>query len=309
MIKSTDLPVLPYQDWTETRITIHLIFQIIGKTKLNLTQRKNHWWNTTVHVTPKGFASLPIPSDKGLHSLEIEFNIFQKAIVFTKSNGEIRTIDLAEEPTVANFYKQFIEIVTAFGLEPKFIKRPFDMGIDTPFNQIENYHHYDWEYIHRFWQIMRWNHDIFQEFSGRYYGKSCPVHIYWHHLDLTVTRFSGKKLPPVDKSSRISEKDTYTHEQISFGFWVGDDQVQEPMYYSYTYPSPENLDQEPLRPEAAQWVDSNGSPMALLSYAAVKDADDPRSAVLSFLESAYQAGARKAGWDVDQLTVPSLDEL
>jgi hypothetical protein len=128
-------------------------------------------------------------------------------------------------------------------------------------------------------------------------------------LDLTVTRFSGKKLPPVDKSSRILERDTYTHEQISFGFWAGDPNTPEPMYYSYTYPSPEGLAQKQLSPEAANWQDSNGSPMALLSYEAVRQLNDSRAAVLDFLESAYQAGANLAGWKLKELTVPSLEEI
>jgi hypothetical protein len=156
---------------------------------------------------------------------------------------------------------------------------------------------------------MQWNNSIFQEFSGRFYGKTCPVQIYWHHMDLAVTRFSGKKLAPMDKSARISDRDTYSHEQISFGFWVGDENVQEPAYYAYTYPSPDKIDLQPLLPSTANWVDSNGTPMAFLRYEDVKSSPDARQAVLDFLESAYQAGAKLAGWKIEELRTPSLDEI
>ncbi|MEM9896870.1 MAG: DUF5996 family protein, partial [Bacteroidota bacterium] len=36
------LPTLQYDQWIDTRITLHLILQIIGKAKLKLTPRKNH---------------------------------------------------------------------------------------------------------------------------------------------------------------------------------------------------------------------------------------------------------------------------
>ena len=76
---------------------------------------------------------------------------------------------------------------------------------------------------------------------------------------------------------------------ISFGFWAGDDKVREPSYYSYTAPEPPGLRQQPLRPNDAFWADN--SSLALLPYEAVRRAPDPRAALLSFLESAYQAGA------------------
>jgi len=37
--------------------------------------------------------------------------------------------------------------------------------------------------------------------------------------------------------------------------------------------------------------------MALLPYATVRAAPDPRGALLAFLQSAYDAGSRLAGWD------------
>ncbi|MEM9143116.1 MAG: DUF5996 family protein, partial [Bacteroidota bacterium] len=268
--------------------------------------RKNHWWYITLYVTAKGFGTRGIPVNDGLDTLEIDFDIKEKAVVLSHSSFEAIPISLVPQPTVAQFYEHFMNALASFGLHPQFVERPFDLGIDKRFDAIVEYHHYDWTYIHAFWKLMRWNQAIFQEFSGRFYGKTCPVHIYWHHMDLTVTRFSGKKLPPMDKSVRVLERETYSHEQISFGFWVGDDNMPEPMYYSYTYPSPEGLDRQTLAPDTAQWADSNGSPMALLRYGEVRNSKDPRTTVLDFLESAYQAGAKKAKWDIDELTVPDL---
>jgi hypothetical protein len=49
--------------------------------------------------------------------------------------------------------------------------------------------------------------------------------------------------------------------------------------------------------------------MAFLRYEDVRTASDPRQAVLDFLESAYQAGAELAQWDIEELTTPSLKDL
>ncbi len=303
------LPELPFESWNDTRITLHIILQILGKTRLASTPRKNHWWFITLYVSPAGFSTFAIPVKDGLESVSLEFNIKRKAVVITQSSGEEKTISLAGNPNIADFYKEYTRALEGTGLSTGFVEKPFDLGIETPFQQLTEYHHYDWQAIEKFWTLMQWNNSILQEFSGRFYGKSCPVHIYWHHLDLVVTRFSGKKLPAMDASARVLEKDTYSHEQISFGFWAGDPNVPEPMYYSYTYPAPKGIDEETLQPSIARWQDSNGSPMALLRYEDVRKSSNPRKAVLDFLESTYRAGAKRAQWNLEELTVPDLEKL
>ena len=78
--------------------------------------------------------------------------------------------------------------------------------------------------------------------------------------------------------------------------------VREPAFYSYTAPKPAGLPEEPLRPETANWQQPFGqSHLALLPYNAVRTSDEPRGALLDFLQSAYDAGALLAGWDRDAL--------
>ena len=308
-MKKIEIPQLPYDSWTQTRISVHLILQIIGKTRLGLTARKNHWWFITIYISPRGFSTFTIPVDQGTCSMEIELDVLKRAVVITHSKKGSVQIDLKTGFSVAQFYKLFMAELSQFGVHPKFVRKPYDMGIEKPFAELDEYSSFEWDDINKFWQLMQWNNSIFQEFSGRFYGKTCPVQIYWHHMDLAVTRFSGKKLAPMDKSARISDRDAYSHEQISFGFWVGDENVQEPAYYSYTYPSPDKIEQQRLYPSTAKWVDSNGSPMAFLRYEDVRTSPDPRKTVLDFLESAYQAGAKLAGWKIEELRTPSLNEI
>jgi hypothetical protein len=84
---------------------------------------------------------------------------------------------------------------------------------------------------------------------------------------------------------------------VSFGFWAGDDETREPSYYSYTAPEPEGLGRAPLRPDAARWVERGSGSLALLPYDAVRTGDDPKTQLLAFLESAYDAGAGVSGWN------------
>ena len=304
------LPALLLKDWLPTKMTLHLFLQIAGKIKLTKMARKNHWWNITLFVNSKGISTQTIAN--GTDTFEIQFNFIDHKLEIFSSAGQSLSFDLYDGLSVAEFYNRLIDNLRQLKIDVRIVDRPYSLPdehpITTPFNQLTEYHSYDKEYISRYWKIMLWVNNVFTNFSGRFYGKTCPVHIYWHHMDVTVTRFSGKKWP-LPEGMSIPNKDAYSHEVISFGFWVGDDNVPAPAFYSYTYPSPEGLQKTPLHPSTASWQMSNGSPMALLMYDDIRNEADPDQLLLDFLESAYAAGAKLAHWNVEDLAVSALDEL
>ncbi len=103
-------------------------------------------------------------------------------------------------------------------------------------------------------------------------------------------------------------REAYSHEVISFGFWFGDDKENSfasPAFYSYTAPEPAGLTGEPLQPAAAQWNTAKGT-MALLMYDDIRNLENPRETVLELLASAYQAGAKSAGWNRGDLSLRAL---
>lgn len=304
------LPDLPLAAWEETKTTLHLYMQIVGKIRLQMTPRKNHWWYVTLYVSPRGFTTHAIPYADGLQTFEITFDLRRHQVEVITSQGQAGQVPLQDGLSVAEFYRALLTTLQECGISVNILDKPYDVpGVETPFSTNTANRSYQREYVERYWRIMMWVDGVFKAFSGRSYSKTSPVHLYWHSLDLAVTRFSGKKGPAMSPEARISDKDAYSHEVISFGFWAGDPNVRGAAFYSYTYPAPAGIDQEPLQPSAARWVESNGSPMALLMYDDLRAAADPRQALLDFMESAYQAGAKLADWDVDAMRVPPLAEL
>jgi hypothetical protein len=255
---------------------------------------RNHWWNITFRVNPAGLTSGPIPHKKG--SFEIIFDFQRHLLEIITSWGPTKFFLLKDGLTVAQFHENLFNLLGSLSIEAKIVPIPYDHPCKEPFHICETYHSYDQEYIRRFWRILISVDTIFKAFSGRFYGKVSPSHIYWHHLDLAVTRFSGRVGPELPESSTLADKEAYSHEVISAGFWAGDETVRGAAFYSYTYPSPDGIDREPLMPESANWVDTNGSSMAILMYDDLIRSEDPEKDLMDFLESSYQAGAKLADW-------------
>jgi hypothetical protein len=162
--------------------------------------------------------------------------------------------------------------------------------------------------VRRHHRILDWTDAVFEEFSGWFDGKTSPVHLFWHSFDLAVTRFSGRPAPLLDANA--VEREAYAQEVISFGFWPGDDNVPDATYYSYTAPEPAGLRDEPLA--VGVWAAAGEGSLALVAYEDVRTAADPKQTLLAFLQSAYEAGARTAGWDTSAFTsnwCPTPDQL
>jgi hypothetical protein len=177
---------------------------------------------------------------------------------------------------------------------------PFDLPDATPFPEDREHRAYYAEAAGRWWAVLRSAADVFGEFSGRFTGKTSPVQLFWHSLDLAVTRFSGRRAPSREGADPVTAE-AYTHEVVSFGFWAGDHRIPAPAFYSYTAPEPAGLTERPLEPAGAAWQTGPTGSLALLMYDDVRAASDPRAGVMTFLESAYLAGATAAGWDVEGL--------
>jgi hypothetical protein len=286
------LPELRLVDWRPTKDTLHLYSQIVGKIRLATTPPRNHWWNAPLYVDVRGLAT------RRLHhhhtTFEITLDFVDHALIIRTADGRARSFELGGGVPVADFDARIHALLAELDIDVEIKEQPFGVPMTTPFAQDREHASWDREAIERFGRILDWSDSVFEEFSGWFNGKTSPVHLFWHSLDLAVTRFSGRPAPPLDADPVTQE--AYSQEVISLGFWPGDDTVGDAAYYSYTAPEPKGLRDQPL--SAGTWIEFGSGSLAVLPYEAVRTARAPRTTLLAFCQSAYEAGGRLAGWDI-----------
>jgi hypothetical protein len=157
---------------------------------------------------------------------------------------------------------------------------------------------YDREYVQRFGQVLRQCDQGFKRFRTSFLGKSSPVHFFWGSFDLAVTRFSGRTAPLFTGTApglrQEVMQEAYSHEVSSAGFWPGGPNI-DASFYSYAYPPPAGFKEYRVQPEGASFSEALGE--FVLSYERVRAAKDPATALLSFLQSTYEAAAVNGKWD------------
>ncbi|MGH3328990.1 MAG: DUF5996 family protein [Streptomycetales bacterium] len=297
-------PPMPLAEWADTKATLHRFAQIVGKIRLAATPRRNHWWHVPFHLTGRGLTTRPMGLGDGNPIFAIDFDFLGHRLEVTALDGRSASFPLPGQ-SVAAFYARLFEALNAVGVRVRLARpTPFDLP-DSGRSFADDTEHaaYDPYWVTRYWQVLSQVNLVLEQFSARFAGKISPVHHFWHTFDLAVTRFSDRH---IDQPRQVGPvlREAYSREVISSGFWFGDDNLPEPAFYSYTAPEPPGLADESLQPTAATWVPQNGSHLALLRYSDARAAADPHATVLDFYESAYQAGARRANWDVERLACP-----
>ena len=286
-------PPLPLKSWEDTYRTLHMWLQIVGKIRLSLTTRQNHWWNVALYVNTRGLTTSPIPYGK--NAFEIQFNFADHRLELRTSYGKTAAFPLAPK-SVAAFYRELFSLLRGEGIDLQINPKPQEIANPIPFDEDETHASYDREYVHRFWRILLSVDLVLQQFRARFIGKSSPVHFFWGSCDLCCTRFNGKPAPP---RRGVITSEAYSHECSSLGWWPGGGNVSGPAFYAYMAPEPSGYCDGAVQPPAA-FHDRNLHEF-LLMYDDVRQADSPSSEILRFAQSTYEAGANLAHWDREAL--------
>jgi hypothetical protein len=301
ILRQPVFPAISYPAWRDSLATVHRFAQVIGKIRLAASPRRNHWWNVPFHVTGRGITTRPMGADP---IFTIDFDFLDHRLDINTTDG-LRHSFALPGLSVAAFFAATRHGLDAVGADVAIAHPyPFDLpDADRPFTEDTEHHTYDPAVVTRYWQVLSQVNLILEEFAGGYSGKTSPVHHFWHTFDIAMTRFGDRHIDQPRTVDPVS-REAYSREVISFGFWFGDQNFPEPAFYSYTAPEPDGLDGEPLRPATASWTTSRGSHLAVLRYEDACAQPDPRATVLDFYESAYQAGAHRAGWAIDRYACP-----
>jgi hypothetical protein len=295
MQSSNSWPSIPVAEWSDTRDTLQLWTQVVGKVRMVNEPLVNHWWNVPLYVSARGLTTGLISHSSG-QGFQIDFDLRAHQLEISTSSGAQSSFALESGP-VSEFFARTMTVLDELGVSTKIWPVPVEIEVAIPFPDDEVHVAYQPEQAERFWlalvQIVR----VFKQFRGRFIGKASPVHLFWGALDLATTRFSGRTAPPhpggAPNCGPQVMLEAYSHEVSSCGYWPGGE--GEGIFYSYAYPEPAGFRDARIRPESATYYEGLGE--FVLPYVSVRTAAEPDQILLDFLQSTYEAAADAAMWD------------
>jgi hypothetical protein len=289
-------PSLDYSAWKDTCETLHMWTQVVGKIRLALDPRVNHWWHVALYVSARGLTTgaMLVPGDT--RRLELEFDFIDHVLAARGSDGRVERMPLSGL-SVQRFYDAVMAAVQRLDVDVRIWPMPVEVVNAVRFTD-DTRATYDGEYARRFWDVLLRSDAALRRFRSSFLGKVSPVHFFWGSFDLAVTRFSGRTAPPhpggVPNLADWVVRDAYSHEVSSCGFWPGGPGM-DAAYYSYAYPEPEGFATFPIDVDGARYDTTLRE--FLLPYAAVRAAADPDALLATFFTRTFDAAATRGKWD------------
>jgi hypothetical protein len=287
-------PPLPLEEWRETRDTLHMYTQVIGKLRLALSPFEPQWGNVALYLSARGLTTSPVPV--GLRTIDAEFDLIDHDLVLRTSDGGVERRALGGP--VAEFHRDVMAALARLQVDVAISVVPSEVAHPIPFPEDRVHSTYDAAHAARFFRVLSMVDVIFKQHRTGFSGRTTPVQFFWGGFDLALTRFSGRPAPQPAHVS-IIERLSGGAEEICAGWWPGDERIPYPAFYAYASPHPEGLEKATIAPTGAAW--SADSRLFILPYDAARSDPDPSQAVFDFLTSTYTAAAALQGWD-SQLT-------
>ena len=291
---------LPYAEWRETRDTLHMYTQVLGKLRLALSPFEPQWMNVPLYVTARGLTTSPLPI--GTRTLEADLDFFDNVLELRSSDGRIERRVLGG--SVADFYRDVMAALARLGVEVKLSVVPSEVSDPIPFPDDRTHHTYDPTQALRFWQVLAAIDSVLREHRAGFRGRTPPVCFFWGSFDLAVVRLSGTPATP-PPGAGVIQRYGGNAEQVCAGWWPGDERYPDPAFYAYAYPKPAGIERAAIAPAGAAWNTAIGE--FVLPYAVAQASADPRATILEFLRDTYEVGARMLEWpaDLTEIDAPS----
>lgn len=291
-------PALPYEEWRDTRDTLHMYTQVVGKLRLALSPFEPEWANVPLYVSARGLSTSPMPA--GIRTIDAEMDLIDHELVLRSSDGMIQRLALGG--AVADFYHGVVDALARMHVDVDISVVPSEVSEPIAFPDDRTHATYDSAHVSRFFRVLSQVDIVLKAHHAAFRGRTTPVQFFWGTFDLALVRYSGRQVTPPAGSGVIA-RFSGDAEEICAGWWPGDERVPYPAFYAYVYPKPDGVGRIAVAPPAATWNAAAGE--FILPYDDVRGADDPPAGVLDFLTSTYRGGAALAGWDASLADVPT----
>jgi len=283
-------PALPLKAWNDTRATLHMYMQVVGKIRLALSPPEPEFAQVALYLTSRGLTTGPMPyADL---TLQADFDFIAHQLYFATSDGRVERLELKPR-SVRDFYRDVLRILRSLDIDAAINPMPQEIPKPIPFDEDTVHASYDAPWANAFWRVLGSSDAVFKKFRAPYRGRHTAVNVWWGSCDLGYARYSGRPAAPPPNAGYIMRM-SMDAEEVAAGFWAGDERYPAPAYYAYAYPKPAGFEAAKVAPASAGWNEKLGE--FILPYEAVRTGQNPEAVLLAFLESTYQTARTLGNW-------------
>jgi hypothetical protein len=286
-------PELRYDAWRETRDTLHMHTQVLGKLAVELAFPEPQLQHTALRLTARGFETQPLPAPDGSGVFVAALDLHRHEAVVEHSDGRVRSVALTPNRSVADVTRDALTAVRELAGPVEINPQPQETPWTTPLDEDTEHATYDTADVAAYMGAATRAALVLAALRAPYRGRSTPVNAWWGSFDLAVSLFSGRPADPPSKDFIM--RNSMNAQDIAVGWWPGDVRYPHAAFYAYAHPAPDGFAEASLEPATAHWDATLGE--FILHWDDVVAERDPHEAALGFARSATRHACDVCAWD------------
>lgn len=281
------MEMIRYSEWADTKLTLHLVSQIMGKVKLTLAPQEPQWAHVTLPLTVNGFSTGPLWS--GDRIIEVEVDVATSMIVVQVAMDK-SMFPLEAGKTIKAYYEDIVGTLQSSGIPLVLNPKSQEMSEVRLLDQDDVPLAYDADAARKAIRLFQYAAREQAAFLAPLRCRKVKPALFWGTFDVSSLIVYGKTEPfPEDK---LIEKAAFDEHMIEFGFWLGDESADIPIFFILPYPFQyKELATGRLQPADA-YFDASMSE-CFLSLEHVKEAAD----VQAFFRTSFDLLSEQLGWE------------
>ena len=288
-----------HSEWDDTKLTLHLISQLLGKIKLKLAPPEPQWGHVSLPLTVQGFTTGLL--FEGERALQIDVDLLTSCLV-VHVEEQTDAIPIEAGKTIKSYYDDLFARLREHGVHVNINPKPQEMAFKGLLDTDETPLAYDATYARKGLRLFQRAAHEQLTYLSKLRCRNIKPALFWGTFDVSSLVICPIEHPyPEDK---VIERVAIDEQLIEFGFWLGDDVTDRPSYFVLPYPfSFRPLPTDTLKPEAA-YYDAEKSEFFL-------PFDEATSGhVQDFLSTSFDILMREMDWTTrDHFFIPlKLDE-
>src|SRR5579864_5519828 len=130
---------LPYGEWRETRDTLHMYTQVLGKLRLALSPFEPEWANVPLYLSARGLTTSAMPA--GLGAVDAELDLVDHVLVLRTTDGAVERRPLGG--AVADYYRDVVDALARLHVDVDLSPVPSEVPDPIPFPEDRTHATYD----------------------------------------------------------------------------------------------------------------------------------------------------------------------
>lgn len=284
------IDVIRHSEWAETKFTLHLLSQIMGKIKLETAQQEPQWAHVTLAITPDGFGTGILFAGDKVFQLEVDI---RNSRIIINVDGEIQAIELMSGKSMKKYYEEIFSALHSRGINIAINTKPQEMEYAIPLNEDETPMEFDQPNAMRGLKLFQFALLEQMKFVAPMRCRKMKPALFWGTFDVSLLILHGI-LEPFPENRTI-EKAAFDEQMIEYGFWLGDQETDIPSFFVLPYPFLyKELETSQVKPPEAYYDGTKSEFFLKLDEIAEKE--NSGDAIQSFFQTTFDVLKDELEW-------------